>query len=172
MVNYFHYHYPQPADQPLGIYAEAGPSPFHADYRLVRIGIQTQDIATGELPPSNLVFLLDVSGSMQSSNKLPLLQKSMKLLLEHLGKQDKVSIVTYAGNNTIALPPTNATKKKKKFLKLFPYRLEDRLTVQTTLLQRINWQSRSICQKEITALFWLLMGTLMSVSPVGENCTN
>ena len=113
MVNYFDYHYPQPAGQPLGIYAEVGPSPFHADYRLARIGIQAKNMAIEELPPSNLVFLIDVSGSMYSANKLPLLQKSMKLLLEHLGKQDRVSIVTYAGRDAVALPPTSAAEKKK-----------------------------------------------------------
>ena len=113
MVNYFDYHYPQPAGQPLGIYAEVGPSPFHADYRLARIGIQAKNMAIEELPPSNLVFLIDVSGSMYSANKLPLLQKSMKLLLKHLSKQDRVSIVTYAGRDAVALPPTSAAEKKK-----------------------------------------------------------
>ena len=114
MVNYFTYNYPQPpADASLAIYTEAGPSPFHIGYSLVKIGIQAKDLAAEKLPPSNLVFLVDVSGSMQSPDKLPLLQKAMKMLTEQLGAKDRIAIVTYAGSSGILLEPTRADQKDK-----------------------------------------------------------
>ena len=114
MVNYFTYNYPQPsADAPLAIYTEAGPSPFHNNYSLVKIGIRAKGLAAEKLPPSNLVFLVDVSGSMQSPDKLPLLQKAMKMLTEQLGTKDRIAIVTYAGSSGILLEPTRADQKEK-----------------------------------------------------------
>ncbi len=116
MINYFNYDYPQPkGKQPLSIITETGPSPFNKGYGLVKIGIKAKDIDVSNLPPSNLVFLIDVSGSMNSPNKLTLLKKSMKLVVDKLGSQDRVSIVTYAGSNRIALMPTNGDKEKEIF---------------------------------------------------------
>ena len=107
MVNYFSYNYPEPSgNNPFGVSAEVGPSPFNKDYSLVRIGLKAEDIDKTQLPPSNLVFLIDVSGSMNQPNKLPLLKKSMKLLVNQLGAGDRVSIVVYAGSDHVALPPT------------------------------------------------------------------
>jgi len=107
MINYFSYDYPEPdSTHPVSLSAEAGPSPFNQEYRLVKIGVKAKDIKAPQRPPSNLVFLIDVSGSMNQPNKLPLLKKSMKLLVSQLGPHDKVSIVVYAGSDRIVLQPT------------------------------------------------------------------
>ncbi len=113
MINYFTYDYPNPAgNKPLDIFVEAAPSPFNRDYNLVKIGIKAKDIESKNLPPSNLVFLIDVSGSMNTPNKLGLLKKSMKLLTAQLDRQDRVSIVVYAGSNRIVLQPTPGSEKE------------------------------------------------------------
>ena len=107
MINYFSYDYPAPSSSdPFSLSAEIGPSPFHNGYRLVRIGLKAQDIAKEQLPPSNLVFLIDVSGSMQDANKLPLIKQAMTLLVKQLGERDRVSLVVYAGADRVVLPPT------------------------------------------------------------------
>lgn len=111
MVNYFTYAYPQPVDGPIGILTESGPCPWERQHTLVRIGIKARDMDRSTLPPSNLVFLIDVSGSMQNPQKLPLLKKSMKLLVEQLGKQDRVAIVVYAGMERVVLEPTSGDRK-------------------------------------------------------------
>jgi len=113
MINYFSYNYPQPDKGPFSVTTEVGPSPWQPDYKLVRIGLQARDINKKNLPASNFVFLIDVSGSMNSANKLPLLKKSMHLLVDQLGKQDKVSIVVYAGSDRIVLHPTAGDQKQK-----------------------------------------------------------
>src|SRR5437868_10490083 len=98
MVNYFHYEYPQPTnDDPFSINTEISDAPWNKEHKLVLIGLQGKKIPTANLPASNLVFLIDVSGSMQTANKLPLVQASMKMLVDQLREQDKVSIVVYAG---------------------------------------------------------------------------
>jgi Ca-activated chloride channel family protein len=112
MVNYFTYDYPQPETGPFSITAEVGPSPWNHDHKLVRIGLQAKEIPAQELPPSNLVFLIDVSGSMNSDNKLPLLQQSMLMLVDELGEKDRVSIVVYAGADRLVLPPTSGKDKE------------------------------------------------------------
>ena len=107
MVNYFDYQYDQPTDEhPFAVHVDSGVSPWDANNRLVRIGIQAKEIVREERPATNLVFLLDVSGSMNSANKLPLLKQSMQYLLEELNEQDTVSIVVYAGASGLALPAT------------------------------------------------------------------
>ncbi len=114
MVNYFTYGYPEPKGKdPMRITIEAGPSPYNKDYKLVQIGIRAKDIADEDLPPSNLVFLVDVSGSMDAPNKLGLLKKSIKMLTSTLGKDDRVSIVVYAGADRVVLEPTSGDEKKK-----------------------------------------------------------
>ncbi len=114
MINYFNYNYPEPdGDKPVAISTEVGPSPFNKDYSLVKIGVKAKDIDVENLPPSNLVFLIDVSGSMSAPNKLGLLKKSMKMLVSKLDKNDRVSIVVYAGSDRIVLQPTPGSELKK-----------------------------------------------------------
>jgi Ca-activated chloride channel family protein len=108
MINYFSYDYPQPADdRPFSITTELAPCPWNQDHQLVMIGLQGKKIDFDRLPPSNLVFLIDVSGSMQDENKLPLVKSSLILLSEQLRPQDKIAIVVYAGSAGLVLPSTN-----------------------------------------------------------------
>lgn len=112
LINYFRYDYPVPEGRdPFTLSAEVGPSPFHQGYQLARIGLTAKDLDTRELPPSNLVFLIDVSGSMQDSNKLPLLQQALPLLVRQLGARDRVAMVVYAGSNQVVLPPTPGNRQ-------------------------------------------------------------
>ena len=107
LINYFHYDYKEPDEnQRFSLTAEVGPSPYNNDYKLARIALKGRDILPEKLPPSNLVFLIDVSGSMRHPNKLPLLKKSLKLLARGLTSSDRVSIVVYAGSDRIVLQPT------------------------------------------------------------------
>jgi len=112
MINYFSYRYPEPADGPINITAELGPCPWQPANKLVRIGIKAKDLDPKNIPPSNLVFLIDVSGSMGAPNKLPLLQQSMLMLADTLTADDRVSIVVYAGADQVILPPTAGDRKE------------------------------------------------------------
>ncbi|BCL62659.1 hypothetical protein DGMP_33520 [Desulfomarina profundi] len=112
MINYFTYDYPEPDSGLFSITAEAGPCPWKQENRLVRIGIKAKDMNTATLPPSNLVFLIDVSGSMDRENKLGLVKKSLSLLVDQLDKDDRVAIVVYAGSDRVVLPPTPCDRKK------------------------------------------------------------
>ena len=114
MVNYFHYEYPQPTgNDPFSINTEISDAPWNKDHKLVLIGLQGKKIPTDNLPASNLVFLIDVSGSMSSPNKLPLVKASMKMLVDQLREQDKVAMVVYAGSAGLVLPPTSGDNKTK-----------------------------------------------------------
>ncbi|MCU0545922.1 MAG: VWA domain-containing protein [Oscillatoriaceae cyanobacterium Prado104] len=114
LINYFTYDYPQPTgDRPFSITTEISEAPWNSQHRLVKIGLQGKRIATENLPPSNLVFLLDVSGSMNEPNKLPLLKQSLRLLANQLTEKALVSIVVYAGAAGVVLPPTNGKQKDK-----------------------------------------------------------
>ena len=114
MVNYFNYNYPQPTDKhPFSINTEVVKTPWHKETQLVRIGLQGKTYENEELPASNLIFLLDVSGSMSSQNKLPLLKSAFKLLVNQLREKDKVSIVVYAGAAGVVLEPTSGDQKEK-----------------------------------------------------------
>lgn len=114
MVNYFAYNYPQPTGKnPFSITADVVNSPWNQDAKLVRIGLKGKDISMDNVPPSNLVFLLDVSGSMESPNKLPLLKAALNVLVDKLREKDKVSIVVYAGAAGLVLPPTSGAEKIK-----------------------------------------------------------
>ncbi|WP_425512466.1 vWA domain-containing protein [Xanthomonas arboricola] len=107
LINYFRYDDPAPTnDQPFAVRTELAPTPWNNDSLLLRVGIAGRDIATADLPPANLVFLVDVSGSMGSPDKLPLLQSSLKLLVRQLRAKDRITLVTYAGNTAVVLPPT------------------------------------------------------------------
>ena len=114
MINYFSYEQPlTPNDSPFSIYTELGPSPFAAERKLAFVRVKSKDINIEELPPSNLTFLIDVSGSMDSYDKLPLLKSAFGLLTETLGANDIVSIVTYAGRSAIALDSARGSDKKR-----------------------------------------------------------
>lgn len=114
MINYFTYDYPQPTgNRPFSFNSEISECPWNKNNKLIHIGLQGKKLDYKDLKPSNLVFLLDVSGSMGNNNKLPLLKKSLKLLLDELSQEDKISIVVYAGAAGLILPPTNASEKKK-----------------------------------------------------------
>lgn len=114
MVNYFTYNYPQPTDEhPFSINTEVVATPWHKNTQLVRIGLQGKTYENDALPASNLTFLLDVSGSMGSQNKLPLLKSAFKLLVNQLRAKDKVSIVVYAGAAGVVLEPTSGDNKEK-----------------------------------------------------------
>jgi Ca-activated chloride channel family protein len=114
MINYFGYNYVQPTgDDPFSINTEVTTSPWNDKHLLVQVGLQGKKLAMENLPPSNIVFLLDVSGSMNSPNKLPLLKASLKMLANELRLQDKVSIVVYAGAAGLVLEPTEGNNKQK-----------------------------------------------------------
>jgi Ca-activated chloride channel family protein len=114
MINYFSYDYPQPkAEHPFSINTEATVCPWDRTHQLVLVGLQGKDIPKENLPAANLTFLLDVSGSMEGPTRLPLVKKSLRLLIDQLREQDKVSIVVYAGAAGLVLPPTSGNDKKK-----------------------------------------------------------
>jgi len=114
LINYFTYDYPQPqGSRPFSINTEVAASPWNPKHRLVHIGLQGKSISTKDLPPNNLVFLLDVSGSMDSPDKLPLVKASLKYLVSELRAKDSVTIVVYAGAAGLVLPPTPGNQKEK-----------------------------------------------------------
>jgi Ca-activated chloride channel family protein len=115
MINYFSYGDPVPeqSDIPFRMTTEMGPAPWNNRTRLLRIGIKAWQPATKELPPANLVFLVDVSGSMSSPDKLGLLKKSLRLLLAKLDHEDRVSLVVYAGASGVVLEPTGGDQRTK-----------------------------------------------------------
>ena len=114
MINYFDYDYPQPKNgHPFSIIYELGECPWNSKNKLLHIGLQGEKMLNEEVPPTNLVFLLDVSGSMDSPHKLPLLKNAMKLLVGQLRAQDRVAIVVYAGSSGLVLPSTPGNQKEK-----------------------------------------------------------
>ncbi len=114
ILNYFSYDYPQPrGEHPFSVYTEMGVCPWNQKRNLVHIGLQGRKMDMGKAPASNLVFLLDVSGSMDYANKLPLVQRSMNLLLEKMRPEDRIAIVVYAGAAGLALPSTSGEEKPK-----------------------------------------------------------
>ena len=114
MINYFSYDLPEPRGaDPFSVTTEVAAAPWAPAHRLVRVGIQGKRLRGDRLPPSNLVFLIDVSGSMDEPNKLPLVKRSLRLLVDQLREDDKVSIVVYAGNAGLVLPCTPGTQKTR-----------------------------------------------------------
>ncbi|OOV99343.1 vWA domain-containing protein [Pseudomonas sp. MF4836] len=114
MVNYFPYDYALPSDgSPFGVTTELATSPWNPHTRLLRIGIKASDRAVAELAPANLVFLVDVSGSMDRREGLPLVKSTLKLLVDQLRDQDRVSLVVYAGESRVVLEPTSGRDKAK-----------------------------------------------------------
>ena len=114
LVNYFSYDYPKPTgNDPVKITVEAGTCTWNTAHRLVRIGLKAKEIPTEQLPASNLVFLIDISGSMWGANRLDLVKSSLKLLVNNLRNKDKVAIVTYAGSAGVKLEATSGGDKQK-----------------------------------------------------------
>jgi len=112
LVNYFPYAYEPPEDgRPFAVHMDVAGCPWTPAHRLVRIGLKGRELPRGERPPSNLVFLLDVSGSMDAPNKLPLVKAALRMLVGELGPSDRVAIVVYAGGEGLALPSTAASDK-------------------------------------------------------------
>ena len=112
LVNYFSYDYPQPAgNAPFSLTSEVAACPWNPKHRLVHIGLQGKRTHKEDLPPANLVFLLDVSGSMNSPDKLPLVKSSLRMLAEQLSARDRISIVVYAGSSGLVLPATAGDRR-------------------------------------------------------------
>ncbi len=112
-INYFSYDYPVPEDdEPFSVNLDVTECPWERSHRLVRIGLKGKEIDDDERPSSNLVFLLDVSGSMEDYNKLPLVKKALRMLVARLDKRDRVTIVVYAGASGLVLPPTSGSDKR------------------------------------------------------------
>ena len=114
LINYFPYNYPQPTgNRPFSVTTEVTAAPWNPQHKLVQVGLQGKRLESETLPPSNLVFLIDVSGSMGEPDKLPLVQQSLKLLVNKLRPEDRVSLVVYAGNAGVVLPATPGNQKTK-----------------------------------------------------------
>ncbi|MFO0566739.1 MAG: VWA domain-containing protein [Polyangiaceae bacterium] len=112
MINYFGYAYPEPeGDRPFSVSTEVGAAPWAPEHRLLKIGLKGKHVAPADVPGTNLVFLVDTSGSMNEENKLPLLRRAFSLLVEQLDAVDRVSIVAYAGSAGMVLPPTPGNQK-------------------------------------------------------------
>jgi len=113
-LNYFSYDYPEPvSNEPFSVTSEVSACPWNGSHRLLRLGLKSQQISQAETPARNLVFLLDVSGSMMPENKLPLLKRGLSLLAENLRAKDTISIVVYAGASGLALPPTSGAERAR-----------------------------------------------------------
>ncbi len=114
LINYFDYEYPDPSGpHPFSVTTEVGPCPWAPDHRLLMVGLQAKRLDTAQLPPRNLVFLVDVSGSMMPPNKLPLVKAALSMLVGHLGERDRVAIVVYAGASGLVLPSTPASDRSR-----------------------------------------------------------
>jgi Ca-activated chloride channel family protein len=112
LINYFPYAYAEPrSDAPFSVTTEVSEAPWNPKHRLLHVGLQAKRVETSQLPPRNLVFLIDVSGSMESPNKLPLLKRSLETLTDTLSEKDKVAIVVYAGASGLVLPATPGDRK-------------------------------------------------------------
>jgi Ca-activated chloride channel family protein len=115
LINYFSYNYPQPTDDaPFAVHVDVAACPWKTSHRLVRIGLKGKEIAKADRPASNLVFLVDVSGSMQPQNKLPLVRQGLLRLVGELDERDRVAIVVYAGNSGCVLASTPCTQSNKE----------------------------------------------------------
>ena len=114
IINYFDYGYAKPADgKPFAVHTETVDSPFRSGAKLIRIGIQAKEVSQAALPPANLVFLVDVSGSMYSRDKLPMVKYTLCTLAHQTRAQDRITLVTYADGNKVVLPPTPGNQRQK-----------------------------------------------------------
>jgi Ca-activated chloride channel family protein len=113
LVNYFPYQYAAPQDgKTFATHAEAGQCPWDRQHRLVRVGLKGREVARSDRPPSNLVFLIDISGSMDAPNRLPLVKRALRLLVDELTENDRVAVVVYASGTGVALPSTSASDRE------------------------------------------------------------
>ncbi|MCC6899428.1 MAG: VWA domain-containing protein [Polyangiaceae bacterium] len=113
MINYFSYAYPEPqGDRPFSVSSEVGAAPWAPQHRLLKLGLKGKHVAPADVPGTNLVFLIDTSGSMSDENKLPLLKRAFELLVQQLDAVDRVSIVAYAGSAGLVLGPTPGNDKR------------------------------------------------------------
>ena len=116
MINYFDYEYHAPKGKdPVRIFTEVTQAPSNSEHQILHIGVKAKDLEVESLPSSNIVFLIDVSGSMSAANKLPLLKSSMKILVQQMRKSDKVAMVVYAGAFGLVLESTSAEEEQKIF---------------------------------------------------------
>ncbi len=113
MVNYFRFNYDAPKNEPIKLTTEVGACPWEPKHTLVLLGLRTTQVDADDIPGRSFVFLLDVSGSMQPSDRLPLVQAGMRMFVDTLQPSDRVAIVTYAGSSGIALPPTTAANRDR-----------------------------------------------------------
>jgi Ca-activated chloride channel family protein len=114
LINYFHFNYPDSMEHaPFGVATEVAACPWNPKHKLALVGLQARRMAHTKVPPRNLVFLLDVSGSMQPWNRLPLVQSAMRMLAQTLRPEDRVAIVVYAGASGLALPPTSGNRHER-----------------------------------------------------------
>lgn len=114
MINYFTYDYAAPKDdKPFSVTTELGECPWNSNHQLLLVGVQGEKVEKENLPPANLVFLIDVSGSMQETDKLPLVQQSLRMLVNELRPQDRIAMVVYAGSAGEVLPSTPCSQKEK-----------------------------------------------------------
>jgi Ca-activated chloride channel homolog len=114
LINYFDYDYPLPqANHPFSVTTELGACPWNVEHDLLLVGLKGQELASNQIPPANLVFLIDVSGSMNAPNKLPLLKQAFKILIPQLRPEDRISMVVYAGAAGCVLEPTSGKEKER-----------------------------------------------------------
>jgi Ca-activated chloride channel family protein len=114
MINYFSYSYPQPkGDEPFSANIEVAGCPWNSQHRLVRIGLKGKEIAQDKRPPSNFVFLIDVSGSMSPSERLPLIKQALRMLVKRMTENDRIAIVVYASSSGVVLESTSCANKEK-----------------------------------------------------------
>ena len=165
LINYFAYDYPLPENNeiPFSITTEIGVTPWNPDTRLMHIGIKGYDMANKKLPACNLVFLIDVSGSMKSANKLGLLKSALKLLSKRMRTEDKISIVVYAGASGVYSNRSLVINPQKYRRRLVPYLPVAVLTVPLEFVVPINWLSRNLSREVSIALYWQPTATLMLV---------
>ena len=140
LVNYFQYDYAQPTgEHPFSVNMELADCPWQPGQQLLRVGLRGKDIHVAERPATNVVFLIDVSGSMSSNDKLPLLKSGFQMMSRQLGENDRVSIVTYAGNAGVALDPPTALKPAQSIQRSSNCLLAVRLTVVLVLSWLTSW---------------------------------
>ena len=166
MINYFTYDYPLPDKKdPFSVYTEISTCPWNRTHRLIHIGLHGKKLTSQELPPSSLVFLMDVSGSMRTPNKLPLLKQAFKLLVHELSVNDRVSIVTYAGAAGIVLPLTPAAQKDKIFEAVNRLHAGGSTAGGAGIRLAYKVAEENFIKAATTALSWRRTGTSMWVFP-------
>ena len=152
LINYFHYNYPQPkGDAPFSINTEIADCPWNKENKLVMIGLQGKRIPVDNLPPGNIVFLIDVSGSMQDENKLPLVKSSIKLLIEQLREEDKVSMWYTQVRPDLCFHQQVVHRNKKYATQSTGLKQEVRLLAEPVFNSRTKWRRKILLRRGTTA---------------------